>query len=179
MAVTRQTREKYYADKAAGICVSTGCSVLVVTGVRCEDCRRKYNTRHRIYNRKYPERIAFRWQTYYVENLEKETERTRIKNIGRKTRQKSQAVSRKLKYGLTEAQTWAILELQEYCCAVCWEPLTANFHIDHNHITQVNRGITHPNCNWGIGQFNDDPNKLRLAADYLERTSANENFICG
>jgi Recombination endonuclease VII len=52
-------------------------------------------------------------------------------------------------------------------CELC-RTTTAN-HIDHCHKTGRVRGFLCGPCNMALGSFNDDPVKLRAAADYLER----------
>jgi hypothetical protein len=39
---------------------------------------------------------------------------------------------------------------------------------DHDHVSGYLRGWIHQGCNKGLGHFNDDPTKLRKAAEYLE-----------
>lgn len=41
--------------------------------------------------------------------------------------------------------------------------------LDHDHRTGQIRGVLCSQCNLGLGHFGDDPNKLRTAADYLEK----------
>lgn len=55
-------------------------------------------------------------------------------------------------------------------CIICGEPNHGgnSFAVDHNHETGDVRGGLCMNCNIGIGQFQDDPELLRLAALYLE-----------
>lgn len=63
-----------------------------------------------------------------------------------------------------------MLEAQGGMCAVCVQPLSiSKSHVDHDHGTGGVRGILCFNCNGGLGQFKDDPERLRRAAQYLER----------
>ena len=67
---------------------------------------------------------------------------------------------------------------QQGLCAVCHLPMklsgiaSDSVCADHDHETKLLRGFLHNNCNRGIGYFNDDPVKLRQAAEYLERIGA-------
>ena len=58
-------------------------------------------------------------------------------------------------------------------CAVCGgsEPggRFGNWHIDHDHGTGEVRGILCSACNTTLGLMGDSPERLRAAADYLER----------
>jgi len=42
-----------------------------------------------------------------------------------------------------------------------------SLHIDHDHRRRTFRGLICGPCNVGLGQFGDDPKRLRRAADYL------------
>ena len=85
----------------------------------------------------------------------------------------------KTRYGITKEQKIALLELQEYCCAGCWEPLgVGKTDVDHDHKTGIIRGIMHPNCNRALGLVNDESQKLRRLADYLDNQNM-ESFILG
>jgi hypothetical protein len=56
-------------------------------------------------------------------------------------------------------------------CAICESPLTGGYkvHIDHDHDTNIVRGILCKSCNNGIGFLKDSPAILRKAAIYLEK----------
>jgi hypothetical protein len=75
------------------------------------------------------------------------------------------------KYNMTEEEFWRMLLDQEGRCALCLLPLPQEvslIHIDHNHRTDKKRGLLHQKCNNGLGLFDDSPERLRLAASYLE-----------
>ena len=80
---------------------------------------------------------------------------------------------RKYLYGLTEEDYKAMLERQDHCCAICgsteWPGKDNRPHVDHDHATGRIRGILCSKCNLAIGHMDDDPKRLRAAADYLER----------
>lgn len=72
------------------------------------------------------------------------------------------------KYHITRQQWDEILRVQNGVCASC-EGSLEKYHIDHNHNTQLIRGILCSSCNRGIGLLKDSPRVLRRAARYLER----------
>ena len=76
----------------------------------------------------------------------------------------------KLRYGVTEAQVEQMVAEQGGVCAICLraEPK----HVDHDHLTGLVRHILCFKCNGGLGQFHDDPEIMRLAANYLELRGA-------
>ena len=76
------------------------------------------------------------------------------------------------KYGMTLEDYSALLERQGGTCALCAATHShgrARLSVDHCHETGVVRGLLCMLCNRKIGQFNDDPEKLRAAIRYLER----------
>lgn len=76
-------------------------------------------------------------------------------------------------YGLT------LEEAREYwhadSCAICGstdpKDRRKKFHIDHCHKTGKVRGALCSNCNLGLGSLQDNPELLRKAALYLERSA--------
>jgi len=73
--------------------------------------------------------------------------------------------------GITLEQYESILAAQDGLCAICGNPPNGQgrLHIDHDHETGMARGLLCSNCNPGLGYFKDDPERLRLAIEYLER----------
>jgi hypothetical protein len=84
-------------------------------------------------------------------------------------------VAKLRKYGLTPEDYEVMLQSQDGRCAICGtdEPGHVEnrlFDVDHDHVTGKVRGLLCQHCNMGMGQFGDDSDRLRKAADYLERT---------
>lgn len=83
----------------------------------------------------------------------------------------------KVTHNITPEDLNTILETQDNRCALCYEKLGEDIHIDHDHTCCAGkkscgnciRGVLHPTCNSGIGMFKDNPVLCRLAAAYLER----------
>ncbi|TDB73214.1 hypothetical protein E1264_41540 [Actinomadura sp. KC216] len=82
----------------------------------------------------------------------------------------------KLRYGITEQQVEQMVLEQGGVCVIC---LRADAkHVDHDHLTGLVRRILCFKCNGGLGQFADDPARLRLAADYLELRGSHARGMC-
>jgi hypothetical protein len=69
-------------------------------------------------------------------------------------------------FGLTIEERDTLFAAQDGLCAICRaRPIK---YLDHDHPTgKVRGGLCGP-CNMGLGQFDDDPSRLRTAAKYLE-----------
>jgi hypothetical protein len=86
----------------------------------------------------------------------------------------------KWKFGLSLEQWDKMLIAQTGRCYLCEEPMTEKVvHIDHDRSCcpdnrscgKCIRGLAHQKCNQGIGQFGDDPERLRLVAANLEHAT--------
>lgn len=66
---------------------------------------------------------------------------------------------------------------QQGRCAICLRP-GEHWHVDHDHVTGKTRSLLCINCNMAIGQLGDDPDRIRAAAEYIEkhRQSMKENY---
>lgn len=71
------------------------------------------------------------------------------------------------RYGLTEEQVDYVLAAAQ--CDICGDfSLGRKFTVDHCHDTGKVRGVLCLSCNVALGQFKDDPERLRAALLYLQ-----------
>ena len=74
------------------------------------------------------------------------------------------------KFGMTPDDYNKMLEEQGHGCAICStkEPRgQGRFHIDHCHSTGKIRGLLCAKCNVGLGQFDDNIEKMSSAIRYI------------
>lgn len=75
------------------------------------------------------------------------------------------------KYGLTPELKEAWVQAQNGCCFICSQPIDSKTcATDHCHVKNYVRGMLCKPCNSALGLFKDDPNIIRKAAEYLERS---------
>lgn len=79
-------------------------------------------------------------------------------------------------YGLTTEQYNDKLVQQEYSCAICGTKHNLEIKnnkgilvVDHDHDTNQVRDLLCHACNMGLGKFKDNPELLKLAAEYLRK----------
>lgn len=77
----------------------------------------------------------------------------------------------KTRYGITEDEYLTMLVLQDSKCGICSVDFNNpdEINIDHDHNTGKVRQCLCAGCNRGLGGFQDDPIRLRAAADYIEQ----------
>lgn len=81
-------------------------------------------------------------------------------------------MARARRYGLTNED---LAELDRGVpCAICESTATS---VDHCHSTGAIRGYLCTDCNLGLGKMGDDPDRLRRAADYLEKAKRHEDNL--
>lgn len=75
------------------------------------------------------------------------------------------------KFGMSLTEVTDILRSQNYKCGICFIEIKmgSKTHLDHDHLTGRVRGFLCQKCNHGLGLFNDSPNILKSAQDYLEK----------
>ncbi len=74
-------------------------------------------------------------------------------------------------YGITLKDKTDIFEAQNGCCAICLRPFKDVYTacVDHDHTTDIVRGLLCDKCNIAIGHLDDDPSKMHRAARYLNK----------
>lgn len=72
--------------------------------------------------------------------------------------------------GISEREYILMMTSQRGVCAICERSCKTNqrLSVDHCHKTGRVRGLLCKTCNSALGLYNDDPNLLRRAADYLD-----------
>ena len=81
----------------------------------------------------------------------------------------NQARQRVKRYGITVDDYAEMLVSHENKCGICGREFSRSPHIDHDHNTGKVRGLLCYPCNSGLGQFQDSPEILKKAVEYLER----------
>jgi hypothetical protein len=115
--------------------------------------RKKNGEKRRLYDKKYRAANDQRLKEY---------------RIGRKKVHAD--VYRAWKYGLGLGVYAAMFKRQHGRCAICKQVNKEKpLHVDHDHKTKAVRELLCKKCNGVLGYADDSPNKLRLAAAYLEK----------
>lgn len=73
-------------------------------------------------------------------------------------------------YGMEAEAVKTMWERQGRRCAICRLKVGISFHVDHCHDTGAVRGLLCSKCNTGLGLFADEPERLRAAIEYIERS---------
>lgn len=79
-------------------------------------------------------------------------------------------------YGVTLEEFERMFNEQGGVCVICGRPERRTYKgklralcVEHNHETMAVRGLACADCNTAIALMSEDPDRLRAAADYLER----------
>jgi hypothetical protein len=81
----------------------------------------------------------------------------------------------KWRYGITHVEFDEMVQRQNNRCAICSDLMEdgGTGHkarvVDHCHMTKKVRGILCSACNRGIGHFDDRPEALTAAAEYIKK----------
>jgi hypothetical protein len=125
---------------------------------RCRECQRAYWRRWRAANAESHNATVKRWREANPE--------------------KRRASARRRYYGLSPAETSAMLAAQDSQCAICRRSIhdgKDGFCVDHDHQTGRVRGLLCRKCNVLLGQAEDRSDVLRAAIDYLDASGGNSS----
>lgn len=112
-------------------------------------------------------------QEYYKKRSEFRKQRSKERYADNKLGYKDTHYNSKLlkTYGISLEDKNKMLENQDYSCKICGieeSSLNKRMAVDHCHTTGKVRGLLCDRCNRGIGWFDDNPELLRKAAEYLD-----------
>lgn len=87
------------------------------------------------------------------------------------------------RYGIDLETYERLLDEQGGHCALCPATRETNrghwLYVDHDHVTGVVRGLLCRRCNSTLGYMDEEPARLRRAADYLERYRGHKEALGG
>jgi hypothetical protein len=91
----------------------------------------------------------------------------------KKTRKRLKKNALRSRFGISEEVYEWMLQVQGEKCAICKRPAADTYYgtlsVDHDHRTNVVRGLLCQPCNLGLGQFADNATILDEAAAYVRR----------
>ena len=115
------------------------------------------------------------YEEWFSKYLSKKRTREFYDKIGLTPKERTVYNSVIFLYKTTPEQTHELLK-GDKVCAISGRPLNISskgtdeeLHIDHCHQTGKIRGLLYRTFNIGLGCFEDNPDLLRAAADYIER----------
>ncbi len=144
---------------------------------RCKSCEIEDRIE---YFKKHPEAIArgkikaLEWHHNNRDRAIKSARRWHENNLPRRIAYARNQTLRK--YGLTPESYVAMEKQQNGRCKICGSTKPGHgakhFYIDHCHKTMRVRGLLCCHCNMVIGQLGDDADRIRRAAEYVEKEGA-------
>lgn len=162
----------------AAECIEDQCHVSAFCRERC---RKHYRALHYRENRdqvlaKNREYRAAKPEVYRAlskasrdRNIDKVRARDRARYAANPTKRRQQQLQQ---YGISVADYDQMLQAQDGRCAICSSEVGAkgkSLAVDHCHETGAVRGLLCARCNVGLGMFQDDVARMRLAIDYLTK----------
>lgn len=114
-------------------------------------------------------------QSWYARNRDRQRAKCRERYLAKfKYDSRRRRLAKLARYGLTEEAFLALQTAQGGKCAICGRPdsgtaLHSRMSIDHDHRTDLIRGLLCQPCNQGLGAFYDRPQSLAAAIQYLAK----------
>lgn len=154
----------------------SGPSLRCGSSTRCNACRKRQtpeerkaaaNAASRAWQKRNPERakqVRREWSRRHPDRI-------KAKNADHKRRHPDIWLARELKpYGISPDDFRRMLAEQGHACALCGgQPKRARLAVDHCHETGVVRGLLCERCNMALGLLDDDADRMRRAAEYIDR----------
>jgi hypothetical protein len=140
-------------------CIALRSEKACVWVIKCKYCNEEHEQKSREIQNNAKSRQCETFKPHNWSGLERED------NIMRK------------QYGISTEQFAELLEFQDGGCAICAKPIEnirRRMNIDHDHKSDIVRGILCTGCNTGLGHLGDDIEGLKRALYYLENTPYNE-----
>jgi hypothetical protein len=81
------------------------------------------------------------------------------------------------RYGITPEQFDEAMAEQEGRCKICGQEFIEVPHADHDHVTKRFRGLLCRGCNHGLGNFEDEVDRLLSAAIYLIESAEGSSHL--
>ena len=130
----------------------------------CKECNNRRNKKYS--ESKQGKKVI---ETYYRKNRDKILQRGRAHYRTERGRDVKRRGHFKQRYGITLEQHEQLYVIQNGCCKICGEPVAYDkVCVDHDHKTNMIRGLLCNRCNTGIGLLGDTLEKIMRAVRYLE-----------
>jgi hypothetical protein len=201
--VSEFRRDERCSDGYRGTCKA--CTKASVDPAKAREASRRYRERNpdrvavtqAAYRERNKEKVRSAALNRYREKMATEEGRSALAESRRAYRQRNPDRVKKLKrdeylrnkdryrsntllkmYGITLIQYNAILEAQGGVCAICKKECHTgrNLAVDHCHTTNKVRGLLCGHCNQAVGKFQDDPDLMVAAAQYIIRSTTYVDF---
>ncbi len=142
----------------------------------CKVCNLAYQHRRYVAD---PEPVKARVKRWQQANAEELNAYRRDRRLDPAVKSRERAGHLRRKYGISLAQYDEMLAAQDGACFICNSAPRPPYslHVDHDHVTGRIRGLLCFTCNNALGDFNDDPDRLRIATHYLEAGLARDPAI--
>ena len=148
------------------------------TSPRCKECQSERSKRYQSRNK---ESVKRQRRQYYLDNKERFNKKNKENYWKNREQRLQESKNRRLDprvakddklwngYRIRIEEYEQMLQEQNNKCAVCEREV--KLEVDHCHSTGRVRSLLCGGCNRGLGQFNDDYERVRKAAEYLERNA--------
>ncbi len=127
--------------------------------------RRRINNQR--YVDKHPERVLESQKRYREKHPGRKEEQQKLFHL--RNPHKHREYRLKWQYKLTTEEFEAKRQSQNNKCAVCLKEFVDTPCVDHDHETGKNRDLLCRTCNRALGLFDDSPELLIRAAQYVQR----------